>query len=99
MGYKDLPRQSALNERHLALGSKLDADWNGMPIPQTYATDPYEETTLVRSRAGLFDVWRAALCTPQALPLSLLAMARPERPARRWSRLLAPQRESSSERA
>lgn len=56
MGYKDLPRQSALNERHLALGSKLDADWNGMPIPQTYATDPYEETTLVRSRAGLFDV-------------------------------------------
>ena len=50
-------------------------------------------------RAGLFEVWRAALCTPQALPLSLLAMARPERPARRWSRLLAPQRESSSGRA
>ncbi|MBD8905593.1 aminomethyltransferase family protein [Methylorubrum zatmanii] len=56
MGYKDFPRQSALNERHLALGSKLDAEWNGMPIPQTYATDPYEETTTVRSRAGLFDV-------------------------------------------
>ena len=26
-------------------------------------------------RAGLFEVWRAALCTPQALPLSLLANA------------------------
>lgn len=56
MNYKDYPRQSALNDRHLALGSKLDAEWNGMPIPQTYATDPYEETTIVRSRAGLFDV-------------------------------------------
>ena len=56
MTYKDCPRQSALNERHLALGSKLDAEWNGMPIPQTYSTDRYEETTIVRSRAGLFDV-------------------------------------------
>lgn len=56
MSHKDFPRQSALNERHLALGSKLDAEWNGMPIPQTYSTDPYEETTIVRSRAGLFDV-------------------------------------------
>ncbi|MBB2965027.1 aminomethyltransferase family protein [Methylobacterium sp. R2-1] len=56
MSYKDHPRQSALNDRHLALGSKLDAEWNGMPIPQTYSTDPYEETTIVRSRAGLFDV-------------------------------------------
>ena len=56
MSYKDLPRQSALNERHLALGSKLDAEWNGMPIPQTYSTDRYEETNIVRTRAGLFDV-------------------------------------------
>ncbi|MGX9981664.1 aminomethyltransferase family protein [Methylobacterium fujisawaense] len=56
MNYKDLPRQSVLNERHLALGSKLDAEWNGMPIPQSYHTDRYEETTIVRSRAGLFDV-------------------------------------------
>ncbi|MEH3118130.1 MAG: aminomethyltransferase family protein [Methylorubrum populi] len=56
MSDKDLPRQSALNERHLALGSKLDAEWNGMPIPQTYDTDRYEETSIVRSRAGLFDV-------------------------------------------
>lgn len=56
MSYKDLPRQSVLNERHLALGSKLDAAWNGMPIPQSYSTDRYEETAIVRSRAGLFDV-------------------------------------------
>lgn len=56
MSYKDFPRQSVLNERHLALGSKLDAEWNGMPIPQSYSTDRYEETTIVRSRAGLFDV-------------------------------------------
>ncbi|NEU14755.1 aminomethyl transferase family protein [Methylobacterium sp. BTF04] len=56
MNYKELPRQSALSERHLALGSKLDAEWNGMPIPQSYRTDRYEETTIVRSRAGLFDV-------------------------------------------
>lgn len=56
MSYKNLPRQSVLNERHLALGSKLDAEWNGMPIPQSYSTDRYEETTIVRSRAGLFDV-------------------------------------------
>lgn len=56
MSYKDLPRQSVLNERHLALGSKLDAEWNGMPIPQSYRTDRYEETLIVRSRAGLFDV-------------------------------------------
>ncbi|AWN43569.1 aminomethyltransferase family protein [Methylobacterium durans] len=56
MSYKDLPRQSVLNERHLALGSKLDAEWNGMPIPQSYSTDRYEETAIVRSRAGLFDV-------------------------------------------
>jgi aminomethyltransferase len=56
VSYKDLPRQSVLNDRHLALGSKLDAEWNGMPIPQSYNTDRYEETTVVRSRAGLFDV-------------------------------------------
>nr|WP_210302028.1 aminomethyltransferase family protein [Methylobacterium brachythecii] len=45
-----------MNERHIALGSRLDAEWNGMPIPQQYATDRYDETTIVRSRAGLFDV-------------------------------------------
>ena len=43
-------------------------------------------------RAGLFAVWRTVLCQPAALPLPLLAMARPERPARRWSRLIAPGR-------
>lgn len=56
MSNNDLPRQSVLNERHIALGSKLDAEWNGMPIPQQYDTNRYEETNIVRSRAGLFDV-------------------------------------------
>jgi glycine cleavage system aminomethyltransferase T len=51
-----LPRQSALNDRHRALGSDLSQSWNDMPIPQFYATDPYAETTAVRSRAGLIDV-------------------------------------------
>lgn len=56
MNPEDYPRQSALNERHKALGSKLDGEWNGMPLPQTYATDPYEEVAATRSRAGLIDV-------------------------------------------
>ncbi|MBB1496957.1 alpha/beta fold hydrolase [Paracoccus sp. MC1862] len=41
-------------------------------------------------RRGLFDVWRAILCTPAELPLASLARCRPEQPSRRWSRLLAP---------
>lgn len=56
MTANNLSRQSVLNDRHRALGSKLDADWNSMPLPQTYATDPYEEVAAVRNRAGLFDV-------------------------------------------
>lgn len=56
MGPEDFPRKSALIKQHQALGSALDSDWNGMPIPQNYDTDPYEETTIVRSKAGLFDV-------------------------------------------
>ncbi|MFA5898247.1 MAG: aminomethyltransferase family protein [Hyphomicrobium sp.] len=50
------PRQSVLNDRHAALGADLATAWNDMPIPQNYKTDPYEETTAVRCRAGLFDV-------------------------------------------
>ena len=53
---EDYPRQSILNERHRALGSKLDGEWNGMPLAQTYSTDPYEEVLATRSRAGLIDV-------------------------------------------
>ncbi|AHJ65722.1 aminomethyltransferase family protein [Granulibacter bethesdensis] len=49
-------RHSALTSRHVALGSKMDASWNGMPIPQNYASNPYDETVLVRTKAGLFDV-------------------------------------------
>ncbi|MDR4306228.1 aminomethyl transferase family protein [Chelatococcus sambhunathii] len=56
MGPEDFPRKNALQSIHQALGSKLDSDWNGMPIPQHYSTDPYEEVATVRSKAGLFDV-------------------------------------------
>jgi len=56
MGPADFPRKNALETIHMDLGSKLDSDWNGMPIPQHYSTDPYEETATVRTRAGLFDV-------------------------------------------
>ncbi|CEJ83914.1 Glycine cleavage T protein (Aminomethyl transferase) [Hyphomicrobium sp. GJ21] len=49
-------RQSALNDRHRALGSDLSTAWNDMPIPQNYSTNPYDETEAVRNRAGLFDV-------------------------------------------
>lgn len=53
---EDFPRKNALQAQHQALGSALDSEWNGMPIPQNYTTDPYEETAIVRSKAGLFDV-------------------------------------------
>ena len=55
---QDMPKQrnSALSDRHRALGSDLSTSWNDMPVPQDYATDPYEETLAVRYRAGLFDV-------------------------------------------
>lgn len=50
-------RNSVLNDRHRALGSKLDGDtWNGMPIPWSYHTDPHDEVVAVRTRAGLYDV-------------------------------------------
>ena len=49
-------RTNALQSVHRELGSKLDSGWNGMAIPQSYATDPYEEVAIVRSKAGLFDV-------------------------------------------
>ncbi len=50
-------RNSALNDRHRALGSKLDGDtWCDMPVPWTYNTDPHDEVVAVRSRAGLYDV-------------------------------------------
>lgn len=49
-------RQSVLNDRHRSLGSDLSTGWNDMPLPQNYATDPYDETAAVRCRAGLFDV-------------------------------------------
>ncbi|HEC74397.1 MAG TPA: aminomethyl transferase family protein [Methylophaga aminisulfidivorans] len=50
-------RQSVLNERHRALGSKLDGEiWNGMPLPESYTTNADDEVVAVRTRAGLYDV-------------------------------------------
>jgi len=51
-------RTNALEQRHRALGSDLDpaVSWNDMVVPQTYGTDPQDETVAVRTRAGLFDV-------------------------------------------
>lgn len=56
MGPADFPRKNALEKIHMDLGSKLDSEWNGMPIPQHYSTCAYEETATVRTKAGLFDV-------------------------------------------
>ncbi|WP_181704942.1 aminomethyltransferase family protein [Chthonobacter rhizosphaerae] len=53
---KNFSRNSVLNQRHEQLGTKFEASWNDMPLPQYYSTDPYEETAAVRYRAGLFDV-------------------------------------------
>lgn len=52
-----MSRNSILNGRHIALGSKLDGDsWNDMPIPWSYQSCPHDEVVAVRSRAGLYDV-------------------------------------------
>lgn len=51
------PRQSVLNDRHIALGADMSAtSWNDMPIPQNYATDPYDEVAAIRYKAGLIEV-------------------------------------------
>lgn len=50
-------RNSILNAKHILLGSKLDGDqWNDMPVPWRYSTDPNDELVAVRTRAGLFDI-------------------------------------------
>jgi aminomethyltransferase len=73
MSLTHLPRQSILNDRHLANGADLNSvSWNNMPLPQTYATDPYFETEAVRYRAGLFDVSSLQIINvsgPEALKL------------------------------
>jgi glycine cleavage system T protein (aminomethyltransferase) len=73
MSLAHLPRQSILNDRHLANGADLNSvSWNNMPLPQTYATDPYFETEAVRYRAGLFDVSSLQIINvsgPEALKL------------------------------
>lgn len=52
-----LARKSALHDRHIALGADMTvASWNDMALPQTYSTDPYDEVTVIRSKAGLIEV-------------------------------------------
>jgi aminomethyltransferase len=50
------PRVTALYDRHIALGSDMSTAWNDMAISQNYATDPYEETAVTRTKAGLIEV-------------------------------------------
>jgi aminomethyltransferase len=50
------PRVTALYDRHIALGSDMSTAWNDMAISQNYATDPYLETSVTRSQAGLIEV-------------------------------------------
>ncbi|WP_342018511.1 hypothetical protein [Methyloceanibacter superfactus] len=46
-----------IDDRHEALGSKLDGDtWCDMRVPWSYNSDPHDEVVSVRSRAGLYDV-------------------------------------------
>ena len=52
----EFSRKTALYDRHVALGSDMSSAWNDMAIPQNYATDPYLETTVTRSKAGLIEV-------------------------------------------
>ncbi|MFL9711674.1 aminomethyltransferase family protein [Methylobacillus sp. Pita1] len=51
-----MSRNSVLNERHRALGSKLDEKAWGMPIPSSYSTDVNDEVVAVRTKVGLYDV-------------------------------------------
>ena len=48
-------RFSALADRHMALGSKLE-DWSGMGTAWSYAKDADAEYMAVRTKAGLMDV-------------------------------------------
>lgn len=51
-----MTRTTALESRHRALGSDLKDSWNGLPIPQRYNSDPYDEVAATRYRAGLIEV-------------------------------------------
>lgn len=49
-------RTTALESRHRALGSDLEQSWNGLPIPQNYSTNAYDEVASTRYQAGLIEV-------------------------------------------
>src|SRR5436853_5907313 len=48
-------RHSVLEDRHRALGSKLE-DWNGWGAPWTYSHDIARDHIAIRTKAGLMDV-------------------------------------------
>ncbi len=48
-------RHTVLEDRHRALGSKLE-DWNGMGTAWTYAHDINQDYIAIRTKAGLMDV-------------------------------------------
>jgi aminomethyltransferase len=48
-------RHSVLEDRHRALGSKLE-DWNGMGAAWTYSHDIVQDHVAIRTKAGLMDV-------------------------------------------
>jgi aminomethyltransferase len=48
-------RRSAVADRHVALGSRLE-DWNGMGTAWTYSADISKEYVAIRKAAGLMDV-------------------------------------------
>ena len=66
-------RNSVLNDRHEALGSKLDGEtWCDMRVPWSYNADPNDEVVSVRTCAGLYDVSAlniVRITGPDALPV------------------------------
>jgi len=52
-----MSRNSALNERHLALGTDFSAViWNDMPLPWDYSSKLQDEVIATRNAAALYDV-------------------------------------------
>ena len=65
-------RNSALAERHVALGAEL-GEWNDMGVAWEYGQDVNDEHRAVRSAAGLFDVSglkKIHILGPDALPVA-----------------------------
>jgi aminomethyltransferase len=71
-------RHTVLEDRHRALGSKLE-DWNGLGTAWTYAHDINQDYTAIRTKAGLMDVSglkKMYLAGPHAAPVLNYATTR-----------------------